>query len=791
MLLLTFVGCGYSLAEDDMTKYADFSNEDKAKFEAKLKEIFIEDGDFTSDPAKREKKVLEKIYEDIAKAVKDDADKETEGTPGEHDVVYYSYYATAVVKDVLRYFYVDKMKSGSPASVQLRPYVDDGKDVLAEKIAEAIKTHDFSKYVYSSVTSGKTVAGDVAFVTYTKTVGTEEPVTYTNQMIVIGEAPAENAEPTSFASYLSDKSIASTIEKKEIDGATYSSIKINWVSSRETTGTANEGDKVYVSYKKQVGDAEATTVTKEALIVGAAVAEGETAANLESYLAGKKIAKTLDNLTLTEGETEIKYTNIKIDWRANNAEAAATVVDTTFDEKTELTDTNGEKHDLKDVELTYYVYPVYYTSIPKYSAEVLIDKVLGEDLTADSIYEILFVKKIADLGDDATEEQRKEIKDEGAPKYKYKTETEELSIEDIVNDILDYYDEIEAAQTNIDKREDELDEAEANYDKAKTDYDAEKAKGDAADADKLAELEEAFKKADEALNGKLNEADGSRSGGAKANLEKAETEYDKIGEEKTANIKKLLSITGEGETETLETVLAKNYKIVTYDYLQLVYNEEIKNKLATEIYFFLTENIKVKDELPEKAVKEAYTQMYETIESDFYTGTYDTTKKISNYKQYSGNFDKFLIDEVNELCKDDDGFVKVETVKAAKAALDAKARESVKPLVEIFLAAQVYDLVLTDKEYEEYKDELEEYYYYYVLYYKNFSIESMLGKTNMKTAAQFNKIMDWILDYDKDTAEADENGYKMITYKYKHEQFGEYIREYKIGDPASKAEKSE
>ena len=788
MLALALVGCGYSLADDKMTNYATFSSD---KFEELLKKILIEDGDFTTDPATREAKVLENIYSAIASAVKTDAEKEKEGTPGERDVVYYSYYATAVFEEVTAYFYADKMKSGSPASIQLRPGNDFGKDELSAKIAALVATHDFSNFAYSSVSSGKVEEGDVAFVTFTKTVGTETPVVYTNHKITIGKAPEGDAKATTLESYLSGKSIASSIDKLEIKDAegkvteTYSSIKINWVSSRETAGTVKEGDKVYVSYTKKVGTDKATTVTNEAVIAGPATPEGETALTIAEYVTGKEIAKTLDKLTVTEGDVTTEYTNIKVNWRANNADPIGTVVDTPFDEKTEVTDSTGTKRDLKDVELTYYVYPVYYTEIPEYTAEVLIDKILGEDLTEDSIYEILFVKEITELGEDATEEERDAVKENAT---KYKTE-DNLSIKDLVKKIVAYYDDIKTAQTALDNAEDALDKAETAYNEAKADLDEAKA-AETPDEAKIAELEAAFKKADEALNGKADEAEDKKTG-AKANADKAQKAYDKIGTDKTDNIKKLLGIKGEGQTDTLETVLYKNYKIVTYDYLQLLYHEEIKNKLATEVYFFLTENITVGDKLPEKAVKEAYTQLFETIESDFYTGTYDTSKKISNYKQYNGNFDKFLIDEVNELCAEDDGFVKVETVKAAKAALDKKARESVELLVEVYLAAQTYDQVITDKEYDEYKDELEEYYYYYVLYYKNFSIEEMLGKTNMMTAAQFNKLMDWLLETEEVKADADENGYVKITHTYKNDLFGDYEFCEEGQKPASEAKDAE
>ena len=71
-----------------------------------------------------------------------------------------------------------------------------------------------------------------------------------------------------------------------------------------------------------------------------------------------------------------------------------------------------------------------------------------------------------------------------------------------------------------------------------------------------------------------------------------------------------------------------------------------------------------------------------------------------------------------------------------------------------------------------------------MLYYKNFSIEEMLGKTNMMAAAQFNKLMDWFLEYEESKADADENGYVKITYDYKNELCGDY----EIGTPASEAE---
>ena len=786
MLVLTLVGCGYSINKDDMTKYADFST--KAAFEELLKKILIEDGDFTTDDATREAKVLETIYSDIASKVIADAttEKNKTGTPSSRDVVYYAYYASAVFDDVTAYFFTDKYKSSSSTSLQLRPGRDYGEDAISAKVAEIFESYNFDDYVYTSATSGKTVAGDIAYVTFAKTVG-DKVTSYTNHRIVIGEAPAEGETAKTFESYLCGQDIASSsniakYEEKDESGnvtATYSSIKINWVSTRETVGSTKEGDSVYVSYTKKIGD-QTETVTNKLHTVGAAPAEGESAASFESYLAGKKFITTLDKFTAVEDEANVEYTNVVINWRVSEAKEIGSFTNVTYEEEYKVKDTTGTERDLKDVELTYYVYPVYYISIPEYSSTVIIDIVLGSDLKADSIYELIFAKEIMELDDDATEADRQKIKDDN--KGKYKT-SDGLSIEDMVSKIVKYYTDIKTAQTALDNADEALAKAETAYDEALAAYEAEK-NSEAPDEGKLATLKDALDKADEALNGKADEAEGSKTG-AKANRDKAQESYDKIGTTKAENIKKLLDIVGEGQEANLDAVIYRNNKILTYEYLQNVYNEEIRSKLATEIYFFITENIKVKTDdnggliLPEKAVKEAYTQIYETYENEFYTGYYDESSKVTNYVKYK-SFDKFLIQAVSDDIKT------VETVKDAKAAIMEKAREDVSAHVQIVLAAQSYDLALTDKEYKEYKDELEEYYAIYVLYYKNFSVEEMLGKTNMIVAAQFIKLMDYLLDYEEDKKDADENGYIKIEYKYNSERVA-----FDFGEPASEKKDSE
>ena len=116
MLILSLVSCGYSIANEDISLYATLSDEDKAKFEKALKELKIEDGDFTTNPETRAKKVEDAISAALAGTVSE-TDKVTKGTPGTHDLVYYGYYCTAKFGDETVTLYVTNMKT--PVSVQM------------------------------------------------------------------------------------------------------------------------------------------------------------------------------------------------------------------------------------------------------------------------------------------------------------------------------------------------------------------------------------------------------------------------------------------------------------------------------------------------------------------------------------------------------------------------------------------------------------------------------------------------------------------------------------------------
>lgn len=809
MLVLSLASCGYNLADDDMTSYATFSDAEKQAFIKALTTVLIEDGDFTTDDATREQRVMDSIYAAVADSMGTDVEKLTEGKPDGRDLIYYCYYMTADFDGVTAVFYPAKMKSSSAVTIQLRDDSDFGDDTLSEKIAALLKSHDFKDMSYASTTSGTTVEGDIAYVTYTKTVGGEEPVVHTNERIVIGASKGDAEVASSFESHLCGVTINSSVAQYETvsDGkdVTYSSIKVNWVINRTKSGNTAEGDKAFVSYTVKVGDADAKTVSNELIVVGAAPAEGESATTLATLISGKKIGSKLVNddenktevkLEVVEGETKTVYSAITVNWIQGDGEALGTVTDAPFDEETLVNDVVGEERNLEGKEITYYIYPVNYVDVPEFTPEFLVEKIILGDLTSSStemtqeellksavkeLCKLIYADEYAKLAfdEDATTEDMDELLEDLAKrvdeKYTAKNDKgEDVKFSDAVKLVVAYYKDIADAETAKQNASDALTKAQTAYDEAERKLEEAKA-AENPDEEAIKDLEEELKAADEALNGKEGEAEGEKTG-AKANVEKAEAAYDAIEAAKAINIKFLLDMTL--EEVALSSTFTNGYKIVNYYYLQYSYNEEIRTKLAKEIYFFITENVKMNEsgDLPSEVVEDAYTKLYETYENTFYTGKYDSSE--SNYKHYDGSFEKFLIEKVTEDIKT------VTSLSEAKDAIEEKAEEIAVPIVKVFLFADAYGQTITDGEYEDYKDEIEDYYY--KLYgIRDFSIEEIYGVNSLKMAAQLDKLLDWLLEYEE--SEGVKVGmYTKIEYNYKNTLFGEYKPGKNFGDPASK-----
>ncbi len=695
MLVLSLVSCAYSIADEDISLYATLSQEDKTKFETALKSLLIEDGDLTTDPETRNNKVEDALYTALASTVSSD-DKVTEGVPGAHDVVYYSYYCTAEFDGETVVLYASNMKSSASVQLGLKEPTD-----LQEKLIGVFSGVDFKDITYEASTSGTAAKGDVAFVTYTysytKTTegGTESTVTktVTNDIVVIGE-----------------------LEK----------------------------------------DATATT--------------------LEDQLFGKNVNSTIANFELEDEELgKVKYTSVKINWIAKG-DKLASFKDVTYDEKTTQTDTKGVSRNLKDVELTYHVYPAGFASIPEYNAKAVINDILSTDVTADIFYEVVFGRDFIGKGEEEdkyTDEQKNEILDkykdiaydqlvekvdENKNKTYEKTSKTAATLAELIEALKTVQTNYKSAESSLETANKELDKAKNTFETAQTSlksakeaYDAKVEKDGAENAtnekNALDKAQAAYESAKEALEGTKN-AEGALVGGARNAAKKAEDAAKRATDNRDFVINALFAL----DEGVMEEKIANGYKKSTELYLIDVYDNEIKMNVAKEVYYFLRQNVKISS-YPEDAINETYEQLFENYEYSFYNEDFGDTKE-SNYKHYNKDFKKYFIETVVADLK-----VTAETYEQAKTALRENAKTYVEPILVIYAAAQAYDAVLTEEEYEEYKEELG------ASYENNLSA---YGDNSFRYACQFDKLMNKLLE-DGDTA-PDADGSvsynELITYTF-------------------------
>ena len=706
MLILSLVSCGYSIANEDISLYATLSSEDKAKLEKALKELKIEDGDFTTDPETRAKKIDDAIYAALAGTVSSD-DKVTKGVPGARDLVYYGYYCTAKFGDETVTLYVTNMKT--PVSVQMG--LKDPTP-LQEKLIALFEGVDFEGKTAEVVTSSSSTAkkGDLAFVTYT--------YTYT---------------------------------------------------PKNENGT--DGTPV------------ATTVTNAPIIIGDKVADGETASNIEQQLNGQKINTTIANFELKDDKLgTVKYTGVKINW-VTSGDALGSFTNVTFDEKTTVTDTKGVSRNLKDVELTYYVYPMGYAEVPEFNSNSVMNDILGSSITANIFYELVFGRDFVGNGDEDkkyTDEQKDAILDtyknivykaivEKVDENKNKTyETTDKTAEtlaSLISSIATSQTAYASAESTLEKAKDALEEAESTFESktvalssAQKAYDEKvAASGEESAATEKTALDKAKGEYDTAkikLEGEAD-ANGVVKGGAKNALKEAEEAFERASNNREYLLTALYGL----DAGAMEAKIVDGYKTSTELYLADVYDNEIKLNVAKEVYYFIRQYVKV-TEYPEKAVEETFDQLIQNYKYKFYNEDYATDD--SNYKHYEKSFEKYLIATVKTDLK-----VTVETYEAALDALRENAKTYVEPILKIYAAAKAYGVTLTETEYDEYKEELGASYTNYVETY---------GENSFRYACQFDKLINELIK-DGETAPGEDGSVNYNT-----------LITYTIGTPASAVE---
>jgi len=534
MLVMTLVSCsgGFNPVNEDLSQYATF---DMEGFKAALQKIEVEDGDFTTNEATRAKKVAESIYNAIAdayiKGVSDD-DKLKEGMLGANDVLYFCYYATYTDEDGIEYvFNTSAMKestitaSSTAADHVIRLGSVDEDSEFMTLLAEKLANVSVDSYIYKMNATKNTAV----------TAGATVVVSYNREYTV----PTEDGGTETFK-----------------DTVLYETLELNNSSESELV-------KLLLSSKAEVSVGNDVKVK---------VGEGND-------------ATTKTTFEVKQGDITYTYSNFGIEWLVE--EAGAPIAEfsyTPYDEETKLEpDTlhaNGTKIDLKDKELTYHVYPVYYLNVPESDAESVIKYVFGKKITTDSM-EI--------LGDETYKNDGKKI-----------SEMIELLV-DIFEEDFDEESE-DTLITNLITLKKAFEDAEDAFDDAD---------------DPSTELEEALDAAEKAYEDALDAAIDTQIG-------------------------KLVAATSETEgTSTLGEDLYKEYEEDKYHSLKESYDSEITKAVGSAVYALFEQFVKI-ESYPEELVQEYRDHLYESYEYKFYKEKYNSS--TSNYAQYGGDFNKYMLE---------------------------------------------------------------------------------------------------------------------------------------------------
>ena len=348
MSVLALSSCGNYDFSKSHDAYASF---DFDGFMAALNSIEIKDGDFTTNAATRENLVKSKIYTAIADkiiaATAEDDRKET-GKLGAGDVLYFTYYA--VDEKTGNIFYTSEMKESSLTSTKTEHVI---------KLGDTNEDSDFLKLVKENLE---------------KDVEIDEFV-YSMLLKADIEAAAEKA--------LKETKPEATAD--EIKAAKAEAIKVK------------AGDTIVISYtrsytKTAEGEESAKPVDETAVYETITLSADHPLYNEIINAKVNNVGETVEFAAPTEEKPEatskekeieidgVKYTykNIKIEWKVEKAgKYIATFKYTPYTKDQNETPDNlrvgSTKVNLKDVELTYYVFPVYAITAPVYEEITAVD----------------------------------------------------------------------------------------------------------------------------------------------------------------------------------------------------------------------------------------------------------------------------------------------------------------------------------------------------------------------------------------------------------------------------------
>ena len=754
---LMLTGCAFRYSKKDMSKYAEF---DATAFKNALQALSITYGDFVADDTVRTPKVNDAVAQALLKAT--DATKKYDGVLANYDNVYFCYYATDAAGNI---FYASKLDESKATSLQLGLSTLDG---LNKAFADALLGKNLGGNTYTTSATNLVKPGDVVSVSYFASWDDDGNPETEDKTEVVWNQYVEVTDIDGFAQALLingakvGEEIPHQFDATVKDGTVdivkhYSNVKIESLvkGATDRADKVADGNTVYVSYVmsfkaekffdgekyvlpapydtmdwKVVGDSVQITVSYEQLTATKA-AEGTLpdAMTFENQLIGKTAGSTTSSikevgaLTVGEDKVDIEYSNVKVHWITKNVGNEFTFTYTPYPDayveadKNEKTEKNvyGKAIRLNEVELTYHVFPVYFIDV--------VDFTNTDDISATA--ELLLTKLYGVVTATQTQEHDHEEGDdhEHVTEFVFKTLNDtnfkkgDKTLATLIGELSTLATTHKDKTTALTSALTALTTAQKNL--ASTTY--------AKDSDEWKTL--------------------------KTSLENAETAYvtaktaeQAASAELNAKAKEILECTN--GTDNVAAKLVEDYTTYQYDTLDTAFRADVKDKLSTEIIKILKSSVTFGDNLPKKAVKEAYNDIMDSYQYDFYEGKYSATGSTSgstststetNYAHYEGSFNRYLIDKV---VSGNGG------MKEVKAAIKAKAEAAVKEIMYIYIFTQMVeeawetDLALTKEEKKNIELNLEYQAYQIQMYY---GVNYEYDLDSAFHGSQFDKVMEFLL----------------------------------------------
>ena len=736
-LILVCVMAVTALAACDASKFnfaedsKDYASVDLKGFMEAIKKIEIEDADFTANEATRQEKVTYNILASLTSAAIKNKDKLTTGSLTENDVLYFCYYCTYTDEETGKEYvlYADQMK---PSAIT----TSTTKANHVIELATVLNTEDdtMAKALYAALAEKFDEDGDGKF------------------EILLKNEVAEGSEETA-VDLLYDATTTAGTEVKEGDTIVISYTRKPVVAEGEDDGSVKTEKVLYTELVLDKTKYEAGS--EEAALVDLFLGENMT------LKVGSDIYRT--DKDAEENETKVavfdivlddityKYSEIGVEWKVEKNNGA--LVSFKFTPNTKTTEklennalhaTDEEKLDIKNKELTYYVYPVSYVDVAEISAANIIKEIFGSSITTSSME--LFASEEYKNGDETVKsmiETLAKIFKKDATTVKDLKSADDKLISDLLTALAD-------AQTALDAAEGEI---------------------------KKAEAQEAF--------------------------DAAEKEYeDAIDFNIDKQIEKILAAKKADSEETLGDILVDEYRTQIYDGLKASYDTAIVDAIGDEVWLLIDKYVTIKD-YPAEMVKEFAEHIYEQYEYEFYTGKYttssSTTSTESNYAHYNGSLEAYLKDKTGN--SDYNAAIDAEAkaqlnpllkIFALSAEIEGNSEIDITAIMKSYTQAdeqagaykiysheghghgeaeaaeeekqmkEAYENALSDAEHFLVDDDALKAYKNYVgkANYKNY-IESY-GETNIRAALQLNRLMYYLLSTN---VTYDEDGNKTINYK--------------------------